>query len=56
MEKLYTPKTFMKRAGGKMHTPHPISVGSAPSHKLEKPLKESGMFQSLGSISFFRFY
>ena len=23
MEKFYTPKTFLKMAGGRMHTPHP---------------------------------
>ena len=27
--------------------------GSSPSHKLQKPSKESGIFQSLGTISSF---
>ena len=40
MEKLCTSKTFLKMAGGMMHTPHP---GSAPGHKLQKPSKESGV-------------
>ena len=58
MEKLYASKTFWKRAGRKMHTPqwpHPTSLGSAPGHKLQKPSKESGMFQSLGTISYVLF-
>ena len=49
MEKVYTSKTFLKVAGGRMHTPH-------PSHKIQKPSKESGMFQSLGTIDFVLFY
>ena len=53
MEKLYASKTFLKMAGGRMHTPYP---GSAPGHKLQKPSIESGMFQSLGTISFVLFY
>ena len=28
------------------------SLGSAPGHKLQKPSKESGIFQSLGTINF----
>ena len=57
MIKLYTSKTFLKMAGGRMHTPHPTPRGSAPGHKLQKPSKESGMFQSLGTIcSVFFFY
>ena len=30
--------------------------GFAPGHKLQKPSKESGTFQSLGTISLVRFY
>ena len=57
MEKLYTSKAFLKMAGGKMHAhslcyPH----GSAPGHMLQKLLKESGIFQSLGTINFVLFY
>ena len=44
MEKLHTSKTFLKMAGGRMHTLHPT-----PGHKLQKP---SSVFQSLGKISF----
>ena len=44
MEKLYTSKTFLKMAGGKWHTPHPTSPGSASGHKLQKPSKKSGIF------------
>ena len=46
MEKLYRSKTFLKVAGGRIHTPHP-TLESAPGHKLHKTLKESGIFQSL---------
>ena len=57
MKKLYTSKAFLKMAGGKMHAhsscyPH----GSAPGHKLQKPSKESSIFQSLGTINFVLFY
>ena len=48
MKKLYASTTFLKMAGGRMHTSHPI-FGSAPGHKLRKLAKESGIFQSLGS-------
>ena len=47
MVKLYT--TFLKMAGRKMHTPH-------PGLKSQKPIKESGIFQSLGTINFVLFY
>ena len=55
MEKLYTSKTFLKMAGGRMHTPHPNPPHPplANGHKLQKPSKESGMFQPLSTISFF---
>ena len=35
-----------------MHTPSSYFPGSAPGHKLQKPSKESGKLQSLGTISF----
>ena len=54
MKKLYTSKTILKMAGGRMHTSHP-TLGLATGHKLQKPSKESGMFQSLGTISFVLF-
>ena len=42
MEKLYTSKTFLKMAGGRMHTLHSTPLGSASGHKLRKPSKEFG--------------
>ena len=51
MEKLYTSKTFLKMAGERMHT-----LILPPGHKLQKPLKESGIYQSLGTIGFVLFY
>ena len=55
MEKLHTSKAFLKMAGGKMRTPHPTSLVSAPGHKLQKPSKESDIFQSFGTINFVLF-
>ena len=52
MEKLYTSKAFWKMVGGRMHTPHPTPPVSVPGHKLQKPSKECGIFQSLGIINF----
>ena len=52
MKKLYTSKTFFKTAGERRHTPHPTPPRSAPSHKLQKPSKKSGIFQSHGTINF----
>ena len=43
-------KTFLKMTGGRMHAPHPTPV-SAPGQWLQKPSKESGIFQSLDIIS-----
>ena len=39
-----------------MHTPYPIPPGSAPGHKPQKPLKESGIIQSLGTSINFVFF
>ena len=55
MEKLYTSKTFLKMAGGRMHIVYsslcpPVS---APGYKLQKPFKRAGIFQSLGTITLF---
>ena len=41
---------------GRMHTPHPTRPESTPGHKLQKPSTESGIFQSLGTISFVLIY
>ena len=56
MEKLYISKTFLKMTGGRMHTPHPTYLPvSASGHKLQKPSKKFGIFQSLGTINFVLF-
>ena len=54
MEKLHTIKAFLEMAGRRMHTPHPTTLYSlsARGHKLQKPSKEFGIFQSLGTINF----
>ena len=46
---------MLKMAGGRMHAPHPTLPVSAPDLKLQKQLKESGIFQSLGTINFVLF-
>ena len=47
-------------AGGRVHTSHPSSTPVdpplGPDHKLQKPSKEFGIFQSHGTISFVLFY
>ena len=48
MEKLYTSKTSLKMAGR--------GPRSVPSHKLQKPPKEYGIFQQLGTINFVLVY
>ena len=56
MEKLYTSEAFFKKDGRRMHSlPFILPRGPAPGHKLQKPSKESSIFQSLGIISFFFF-
>ena len=47
MEKLYTSKTFLKWLVGEC-----MPLILAPGHKLQKPSKESGIFQSLGTVNF----
>ena len=56
--KLYAIKIFLKMAVGRMHSAHISSYPFActPGHKLQKPPKGSGKFQSLGTISFVLFY
>ena len=51
MEKLYTSKTYLKMADGWMHALI-LPPRFAPGHKLQKPSKKSGIFQSLSTISF----
>ena len=58
MKKLYASKAFLKIAGGRMHSciRFILPSESAPDYKLQKPSKESGIFQSLGTINFVLFY
>ena len=56
MKKLYASKTFLKMAGGRMHSTLILPPESASGHQLQKPLKKSGVFQSLGTINFVLFY
>ena len=51
-EKIVYVKNIFENGWWEMHTPHPTPIGSAPGHKLHKPSKESGMFQSLDIIRF----
>ena len=53
MEKLHASKAFLKIAGGRMHTLHPIPLD--PPLAIQKPSKESGIFQSLGIANFVLF-
>ena len=56
MKKLYRPtsKTFPKRlVGGGI--PLVLPLRSVPGHKLQKPSKEFGIFQSHGTIYFVNF-
>ena len=55
MEKLHTSKTFLKWLMGGC-IPLILPPRSAPGHKLQKPSKESGIFQSLVTINFVLFY
>ena len=55
MEKLYASKTTLKMAGrGCILLILPPR--SVPSHKLQKPSKEYGIFQLLGTINFVLVY
>ena len=56
MEKLNTSNTFSKMAAKRMHILSSYPPGSASGYKLQKPSKESGIIQSLGTIYFVLFY
>ena len=58
MKKLYVSKTLLKMTGGRMHKCIPLILPSwiRPGHKLQKPSKESGVFQLLGTINFVLVY
>ena len=55
MEKLYTSKTFLKMAGGRMHIAYPSSYapGSAPGYKLQMFLKSLVYFSHLTPLILF---
>ena len=55
MEKLYVSKAFLKMAGGRMHASHPTPPVPVPGYKLQKPSKESGIFQTLAPLILFFF-
>ena len=51
--KIVCIKNILKMVGVRMHTyPASYPPGSAPGHKQQKPSKESGMFQCLGTVNF----
>ena len=56
MKKLYIHQKYFPKwlMGGGI--PLILPPGSAPGYKLQKPSKESGIFQPLGTISFAIFY
>ena len=58
MEKLCTSKTLLKMDGDERIDAYPsfYPFESAPGYKLQKPSKESGILQSLGTINFVLFY
>ena len=52
MGKLYTSKTFLKMAGGRMHTPHPTPLAiSYINHQ-----KSLAYFSHLEPLNLFIFY
>ena len=56
MEKLYTSKNIFENGWLENAYPSSYPPGSAPRYKLQKLSKESGIFQSLGTINFVLFY
>ena len=48
-------KSIFENGWWKNAYPSSYPPGSAPGHKLQKPSKESGIFQSLGTINFVLF-
>ena len=53
MEKLNKSKTFLKIAGGRMHTPHPtpidppVAIGNKNHHKSQIYFNNSGVARNL---------
>ena len=56
MEKLYTSKTFLKRAGGRMHTPHPTFFESALVVSYRNHEKSLACFSRMALSVLFFFY
>ena len=56
MKKIVYIKNIFENDWWKDAYPSSYLPGSAPGHELQKPSKESGIFQSLGTISFFCFF
>ena len=57
LEKLYIYiKNIFENGWWEDAYPSSYLCGFAPGHKLQKPSKESGIFQSLGTINFVLFY
>ena len=55
MEKLSISKTVLKMAEGEDAYPSSYSPGSAPRHQIQKPSKESSIFNSLAPLVLFFF-
>ena len=54
MEKLYTSKAFLKMAGGRMHTPHPILLDSPLAISYRNYQKSLVCFSHLAPLAFFK--
>ena len=55
MEKLYALKTFLKMAGGNMHTPHPISLDPPLAISYRNHHRSSAYSSHLAPIVLFFF-
>ena len=55
MEKLYTSKTFLKMAGGRMHTPHPTLLDPPLAISCRNHQNSLVYFSSLAPLILFFF-
>ena len=55
MEKLYTPKTFSKMAGGRMHTPHPFPLNPPLVISYKNHRKSQAYFSHYAPLYLFFF-
>ena len=53
MKKLYASKTFLKMAGGRMHTPHPTSLYPPPAISYRNDQKSLVYFSHLAPLILF---